>query len=52
VTSEVGAPSSDVVVIGASQGGLAIGYHLAQREMLFVIMDAPEGLVETGSERR
>jgi cation diffusion facilitator CzcD-associated flavoprotein CzcO len=52
VTSEVGAPSSDVVVIGASQAGLAIRYHLAQREMRFVILDGPAGLVETGSERR
>jgi putative flavoprotein involved in K+ transport len=30
----------DVVVIGGSQAGLAIGYHLAQRGLRFVILDA------------
>ena len=40
MTSEVGTPSFDVVVIGASQAGLAIGYHLAQRGVRFVILDA------------
>ena len=40
MTSEVGSPSFDVVVIGASQAGLAIGYHLAQRGVRFVILDA------------
>jgi putative flavoprotein involved in K+ transport len=39
VTSEIGSPSFDVVVIGASQAGLAIGYHLAQRGVRFVILD-------------
>jgi putative flavoprotein involved in K+ transport len=38
--SEVGAPSFDVVVIGGSQAGLAVGYHLAQRGPRFVILDA------------
>jgi putative flavoprotein involved in K+ transport len=40
MTSEIGAPSVDVVVIGGSQAGLAIGYHLAQRGLRFVILDA------------
>ena len=31
MTSEMGAPSFDVVVIGGSQAGLAVGYHLTQR---------------------
>jgi putative flavoprotein involved in K+ transport len=40
MTSEIGAPSFDVVIIGGSQAGLAIGYHLAQRGLRFVILDA------------
>jgi putative flavoprotein involved in K+ transport len=40
VTSEGGSTSLDVVVIGASQAGLAIGYHLARRGVRFVILDA------------
>jgi putative flavoprotein involved in K+ transport len=40
VTSETRIPSFDVVVIGGSQAGLAIGYHLAQRGLRFVILDA------------
>ena len=40
MTSEIGAPSFDVVVIGGSQAGLAVGYHLAQRGLRFVILDA------------
>jgi putative flavoprotein involved in K+ transport len=40
VTSEGGSASLDVVVIGASQSGLAIGYHLARRGARFVILDA------------
>src|SRR6266545_773439 len=40
MTSEIGAPSFDVVVIGGSQAGLAIGYLLAQRGRRFVILDA------------
>lgn len=40
MTSEVGSSSLDVVVIGASQAGLAIGYHLAQRGVRFAILDA------------
>src|SRR6266550_1406614 len=40
MTSGVGAPSFDVVIIGGSQAGLAVGYHLAQRGLRFVIRDA------------
>ena len=32
--------SLDVLVIGAGQAGLAIGYHLAQRRLNFLIIDA------------
>jgi putative flavoprotein involved in K+ transport len=40
MTSGIGAPSLDVVVIGGSQAGLAVGYHLAQRGLRFMILDA------------
>src|SRR6266508_5168100 len=40
MTSGIRAPSFDVVVIGGSQAGLAIGYHLAKRGLRFVILDA------------
>jgi putative flavoprotein involved in K+ transport len=40
VTLENGAPSLDVVVIGGSQAGLAVGYHLARRGLRFVVLDA------------
>jgi putative flavoprotein involved in K+ transport len=40
MTSGIGAPSFDVVIIGGSQAGLAVGYHLAQRGVRFVILDA------------
>ena len=40
MTSDRGSTSLDVVVIGASQSGLAIGYHLARRGVRFVILDA------------
>jgi len=40
MTSKNGAPSLDVVVVGGSQAGLAVGYHLAQRGLRFVILDA------------
>jgi putative flavoprotein involved in K+ transport len=39
VTGDIGPSSFDVVVIGASQAGLAIGYHLAKRGVRFVILD-------------
>jgi putative flavoprotein involved in K+ transport len=34
------ARSFEVVVVGGSQAGLAIGYHLAGRGLRFVILDA------------
>jgi putative flavoprotein involved in K+ transport len=40
MSSENETHSFDVVVIGGSQAGLAIGYHLAQRGLRFVILDA------------
>jgi putative flavoprotein involved in K+ transport len=40
MTSGAGTPSFDVVVIGGSQAGLAVGYHLAHRGLRFVILDA------------
>jgi putative flavoprotein involved in K+ transport len=40
MTSKIGAPSFDVIVIGGSQAGLAVGYYLAQRGLRFVILDA------------
>ena len=39
MTSGAGTPSFDVVVIGGSQAGLAVGYHLAHRGLRFVILD-------------
>jgi putative flavoprotein involved in K+ transport len=38
--SRVEGASFDVVVIGGSQAGLAVGYYLAQRGLRFVILDA------------
>jgi len=38
--SRGGANSFDVVVIGGSQAGLAVGYYLARRGLTFVILDA------------
>src|SRR5947208_9119322 len=40
MTSGTGATSLDVIVIGGSQAGLAVGYHLAKRGLRFVILDA------------
>jgi len=40
VTTEDATTSYDVVVIGASQAGLAIGSHLAQLGVRFVVLDA------------
>jgi putative flavoprotein involved in K+ transport len=40
MTPGIGAPAFDVVVIGGSQAGLAVGYHLAQPGLRFVILDA------------
>ena len=40
MTPTNGAPPFDVVVIGGGQAGLAVGYHLAQQDLNFVILDA------------
>jgi putative flavoprotein involved in K+ transport len=41
----------DVVVIGASQAGLAVGYHLAKRGLRFVILDAGPEIGHTWRSR-
>ena len=40
MTLRIGRPSFDVIIIGGSQAGLAVGYHLAQRGLRFVILDS------------
>jgi cation diffusion facilitator CzcD-associated flavoprotein CzcO len=35
-------PQSGTVVIGGSQAGLAVGYHLARRGLPFIILDQNE----------
>src|ERR687892_1990477 len=40
MTSRIGRPSFDVIIIGGSQAGLAVGYHLGQRGLRFVILDS------------
>jgi putative flavoprotein involved in K+ transport len=51
VNWEGAAPSLDVVVIGGSQAGLAIGYHLARSAARFVILDAGAEIGQTWSSR-
>jgi putative flavoprotein involved in K+ transport len=51
VTSEARPSSLDVIVIGSSQAGLAIGYHLARRGAEFVILDAGSEIGETWGSR-
>jgi putative flavoprotein involved in K+ transport len=41
----------DVIVIGAGQAGLAIGYHLAQQGRHFTILDAADGPAAAWRER-
>jgi putative flavoprotein involved in K+ transport len=50
VTAELGS-SFDVVVIGGSQAGLAIGYHLARLGVRFVIVDAGSAIGQTWTSR-
>jgi putative flavoprotein involved in K+ transport len=40
-----------VVVIGAGQAGLSVGYHLAQRGVQFVILEAKERIGDSWRER-
>ena len=40
-----------VVVIGAGQAGLSVGYHLAQRGIQFVILEANERIGDSWRER-
>lgn len=51
MTSETRTPSFDVVVIGGSQAGLAMGYDLAQRGLRFVILDAGPEIGHVWSSR-
>src|SRR5678816_3814736 len=41
----------DVIVIGAGQAGLAMGYQLAQRGISFVILEAHERIGDSWRER-
>src|SRR5436190_21914295 len=41
----------DTVVIGAGQAGLSAGYHLARRELPFVILDADARIGDHWRER-
>lgn len=43
--------SLDVIVVGAGQAGLAMGYHLARRGMRFVILDAAAAVGESWRAR-
>src|SRR5438477_5630128 len=51
MTSKFDAPSYDVVVVGGSQAGLAVGYHLKQRGLRFVILDAAPEIGHVWSSR-
>ncbi len=44
-------PSFDVIVIGGSQAGLAIGYHLARRGARFAILDVGPDIGHAWSSR-
>lgn len=41
----------DVVVVGAGQSGLSVGYHLAKRGLRFVILDANERVGDAWRKR-
>ena len=51
MTSESGSPSLDVLVVGASQAGLAIGYHLAKRGLRFAILDGGSAIGQVWGSR-
>ena len=47
-----GAPERfDVIVIGAGQAGLSVGYHLARRGLPFVILDANDRIGDAWRQR-
>ncbi len=46
-----GRQSFDVIVIGGGQAGLAVGYHLAQAGLRFVILDASERIGDSWRKR-
>jgi len=47
----VGAEPLDVIVIGGGQAGLSVGYHLKQRGLRFVIVDACERVGDSWRRR-
>src|SRR5688572_13780250 len=49
--SERDAERHEVVVIGGGQAGLSVGYHLAQRKLPFVILDARARVGDAWRER-
>jgi putative flavoprotein involved in K+ transport len=49
--AEPAVESVDVVVIGAGQAGLSVGYHLAKRGYRFVILDASERVGDSWRKR-
>jgi putative flavoprotein involved in K+ transport len=49
--SPIGPASPDVVIIGAGQAGLAVGYHLARRGVPFVIVDAADRIGDQWRQR-
>jgi putative flavoprotein involved in K+ transport len=51
VIEESGSPAFDVVVIGASQAGLAVGSHLVRRGVRFVIVDAGSDIGDVWGSR-
>ena len=51
MNTEMGTERIDTVVIGAGQAGLATGYHLAQRGLPFVILDADERIGDHWRDR-
>ena len=51
MSTMVRAERVQVVVIGAGQAGLSVGYHLAQRGIQFVILEAKERIGDSWRER-
>ncbi len=50
-TGSAGANSYDVIVIGAGQSGLSIGYHLARQGLRFVILDGNQRVGDAWRQR-